>query len=325
MVNRSSMLIFAIALAVSACGKKDETKGLPPATGEGAPALPTLPSVAVPAAPASAAASDRKATGTLLPRSEVTVVARARGVVSGLTVDVGARVTKGQVLFRVDDREAGLRLVQAQTQLLAAEQQQKSTAIEYDRTKLLYEQKAVTPQQWDQITARLDAAKVGVAQAQSGVAMAQKAVADAITRAPIAGVVVSRTVALGDFVSDGTKALVVQDQGTLELRFRLPERALATVKLKDALTVSVPALALTRPATVAIIAPNVDPQTRTIELTAVLDNADGALRPGLMADVELGAAPPAEEPAPSPATAAPASAAPAAAAPAAKAAAPSTR
>ena len=37
--------------------------------------------------------------------------------------------------------------------------------------------------------------------------------------------------------------------------------------------------------------PSVDPRTRTIELTAVLDNGDGALRPGLMADVALAAAP----------------------------------
>jgi multidrug efflux pump subunit AcrA (membrane-fusion protein) len=44
-----------------------------------------------------------------------------------------------------------------------------------------------------------------------------------------------------------------------------------------------------RKATISIVAPSVDPRTRTVELTAVLDNRDGALRPGLMADVELDA------------------------------------
>jgi len=54
--------------------------------------------------------------------------------------------------------------------------------------------------------------------------------------------------------------------------------------------VTVPALGASRKATIALVAPSVDPRTRTVELTAVLDNRDGALRPGLTADVELTAA-----------------------------------
>jgi RND family efflux transporter MFP subunit len=300
MLTRVSSLFIAVAVAAAGCGKASDGKNaLPPATGPGSPPLPVLPSVAKPpASPASAISSDRKSTGTLLPRSEVAVVARASGVVVAMAVDVGSRVKKGQVLFRVDERAAALRLAQAQTQLAAAAQQLKSTEVEYNRTKLLFDQQAASPQQWDQISAQVDAAKVGVAQAQSGVAVASKVVSDATARAPIDGVVVSRAVALGDYVSDGppTRVLVVQDQATLDLKFRLPERALASVRTGDPITVSLPALAVSRKATISIVAPSVDARTRTIELTAVLDNRDGALRPGLMADVELAAA---ADPAPS--------------------------
>jgi len=291
MVTRMSSLFIAVvvALALAGCGKESDGKNaLPPATGPGSPPLPVLPAVAKQAAsPASAISSDRKSTGTLLPHSEVAVVARASGVVVAMTIDVGARVKKGQVLFRVDERAAALRLAQAQTQVAAAEQQLKSTQVEYNRTKLLFEQQAASSQQWDQVSAQIDAAKVGVAQAQNGVAVASKAVSDATARAPIDGVVVSRAVALGDYVSDGppTQVLVVQDQATLDLKFRLPERALASVRAGDAITVSLPALSVSRKATISIVAPSVDARTRTIELTAVLDNRDGALRPGLMADV----------------------------------------
>jgi multidrug efflux pump subunit AcrA (membrane-fusion protein) len=62
------------------------------------------------------------------------------------------------------------------------------------------------------------------------------------------------------------------------------------VRVGDAVAISLPALAEARSAQVAIVAPSVDPRTRTVELTAVLDNRDGALRPGLMADVSLAAA-----------------------------------
>jgi membrane fusion protein (multidrug efflux system) len=91
-------------------------------------------------------------------------------------------------------------------------------------------------------------------------------------------------------IAPPTQVLVLQDQATLDLKFRLPDRALASVQVGDAITVVVPALAVSRKATISIVAPSVDPRTRTVELTAVLDNRDGALRSGLMAEVELTAA-----------------------------------
>ncbi|MEO7735719.1 MAG: efflux RND transporter periplasmic adaptor subunit [Kofleriaceae bacterium] len=286
---RRSRWVFAVVVLLAACGKNHDQK-LPPATGSGAPPLPVLPAVARPTTAAPAASTSlRRSTGTLLPHAEVAVVSRARGVLVALTVDVGARIKRGQVLFRVDGRDADLRLAQARTQLAAAAQQLKSVEIEARRTKSLFDQQAASPQQWDQITAQVEAAKVGVAQAQNGVAVASKEVADTTALAPIAGVVVARQVALGDYVSDSpaTRVLVVQDQATLDLKFRLPERALASVRVGDAITVALPALGLSRKAAISIVAPSVDARTRTVELTAVLDNADGALRPGLMADVEL--------------------------------------
>jgi RND family efflux transporter MFP subunit len=295
MVGRSRWL-FAVVVMLAACGKHQDQK-LPPAIGSGAPPLPVLPAVASPVAAAPAASSSlRRSTGTLLPHAEVAVVARSRGVVVALTVDVGARVKRGQVLFRVDGRDAELRLAQARTQLAAAAQQLKSIEVEYRRTKGLFDQQAATPQQWDQITAQVEAAKVGVAQAQNGIAVATKEVADTTAVAPIAGVVVARRVALGDYVSDAppTQVLVLQDQATLDLKFRLPERALASVRVGDAISVALPALGVSRKAAISIVAPSVDPRTRTVELTAVLDNPDGALRPGLMADVELAAVMPHE-------------------------------
>ena len=286
---RRSRWVFAVVVLLAACGKGHDEK-LPPATGSGAPPLPVLPAVIKPTTAAPAASTSlRRSTGTLLPHAEVAVVARAHGILTALAVDVGARVKRGQVLFRVDARDAELRLAQARTQLAAATQQQHSVEVEARRTKSLFDQKAASPQQWDQVSAQLEAAKVGVAQAQNGIAVASKEVADTTALAPITGVVVTRHVALGDYVSDAppTQVLVVQDQATLDLKFRLPERALSSVRVGDPITVALPALGLSRKAAISIVAPSVDARTRTVELTAVLDNADGALRPGLMADVEL--------------------------------------
>jgi RND family efflux transporter MFP subunit len=213
-------------------------------------------------------------------------------VLAELGVEVGARVTRGQVLFHVDDRGAVLRLAQAKAQLATAAVELRAARVEYRRAKGLVDQQAVTQQHWDQVSAQLDAARAGVAQARSSVAVAGNAVGDATARAPIDGIVVSLPVAVGDFVSAeaATRVVVLQDQATLDVKFRLPEPALLHVRPGDAVAISLPALAAARTAQVSIVAPSVDPRTRTVELTAVLDNRDGALRPGLMAEVALDAA-----------------------------------
>jgi multidrug efflux pump subunit AcrA (membrane-fusion protein) len=112
MNTRMSSWCIAVAVTLVACGKDpDGKRALPPATGAGSPPLPTLPAVGVVAStPSATVTSVRKSTGTLLPHAEVAVVARSRGIVVALTVDIGARVKKGQVVFRVDDREVELRL-----------------------------------------------------------------------------------------------------------------------------------------------------------------------------------------------------------------------
>jgi RND family efflux transporter MFP subunit len=284
-------VILAVTLMLAGCGAggADDRAALPPATGPGSPALPAL---VRPAPPPSTTASANRATGTLLPHAEVAVVARASGVLAELGVAVGAQVTRGQVLFRVDDRAAVLRLAQVRTQLAAAAVQFRTAKVEYRRAKGLFDQQAVTQQHWDQASAQLDAARAGVAEARSGMAVAGNAVSEATARAPIDGIVVSLPVAVGDFVSAAaaTRVVVLQDQATLDVKFRLPEQALQHVRVGDAVAISLPALAVARSAQVAIVAPSVDPRTRTVELTAVLDNRDGALRPGLMADVSLAAA-----------------------------------
>jgi membrane fusion protein (multidrug efflux system) len=292
-MTRSSSSMLAVTLMLAGCGTGggDDRMALPPATGPGSPGLPALPPLARPATPPSATASADRATGTLLPHAEVAVVARASGVLIELGVAVGARVAKGQVLFRVDDRAAVLRLAQARTQLASAALQFRTARVESRRARALFDQQAVSQQHWDQVSAQLDAARLGVAQARSGVAVAGNAAGDATARAPIDGIVVALPVAAGDYVSAAaTRVVVLQDQATLDVRFRLPEQALAHVRVGDAVAIAVRALGLVRSAQVAIVAPSVDPRTRTVELTAVLDNRDGALRPGLMADVSVDAA-----------------------------------
>jgi len=93
---------------------------------------------------------------------------------------------------------------------------------------------------------------------------------------------------VGERLSEGTVAFVVEQTAPLKLRFRAPERYLAA--LRQGLPVE--ALAEAYPGqpfagTVSLVGGSVDPQTRTFLVEAEFPNRDRRLRPGLFARVEV--------------------------------------
>jgi RND family efflux transporter MFP subunit len=278
-----------LAIGSSACGKNAEGQAkLPPATGEGAPPLPELPKLDKPTE-VTATAGERRTTGSLFARQEAQIAPNMSGVIVSLKLSENDRVKKGDVLFRIDSRDAMLRRDQAAAALKAAEVNLAATQVEYDRTKTLFEQNAVNKAVWDAMIARMDGARVGVEQAKVALAMANKAIGDATVKAPFDGVIAAKLKNEGEYVSMMPPApvLILQDQSKLDLKFRMPEKALATVKPAQTITARFEAVGLTRDAAIVRINPTVDPRTRTVEIVAELDNADGALRPGLFADITL--------------------------------------
>ena len=94
-----------------------------------------------------------------------------------------------------------------------------------------------------------------------------------------------------------TIVLIVQDVSELELRAKLPERALSFLNVGTNVHVRFPAVDLDLSVPIRRINPTVDPRTRTVEVVAMLDNASGKLKPGMLAEITIepkGKAPPAE-------------------------------
>jgi RND family efflux transporter MFP subunit len=282
-------LLVTALLATAACGGRREP--LPPAQGPGAPPMPSLPTVPGRTDEATAVApTEGRTIGTTFPRAEAQIGPNAGGVISQILVKEGDKVRKGQVLFRQNTQDAALRLQQARAALEAAQVNLRGTETEFNRTKSMFDQKAVSQMQWDQVQSRMDAAKVGISQAEVARDMAQKSLADGTVRSPLTGVVVAKMKSEGEMATmmPPTVVLVVQDQSVLELRFRLPERALNQVKIGERVKARFDALNVERSAQITRIQNSIDARTRTVEVVAEIPNPDGELRSGLLAQVELG-------------------------------------
>lgn len=299
MTNRSShltsiLLALGVALGAAtapACKQRGDGKQhLPPATGSGAAPLPQLPVFGTGAAGSAATPTEGRATGTLYPIAEAQLAPNASGVISKILVDEGDLVKKNQVVVQLDARDASLRLQQARASLEGARVSLRGTQVEYDRTKALFEQNAIQKAIWDQVQTRYDGAKVAVQQAEVSVSMAAKSLADTTLRSPLDGVVTTKLKSVGEMATmmPPTVVLVVQDQSTLELRFRLPERELARIEVGKTVGTRIEAAGgATRTAKIVRVNPTIDARTRTLEVVAVMDNADRALRPGLLVEVDF--------------------------------------
>jgi RND family efflux transporter MFP subunit len=282
--------VFLLVGGAAGCKRQDGARNLPPAQGAGAAPMPVLPEVTRTDDVQAVTPTEGHTTGTTYPRAEAQIGPNAGGVITRILVKEGDRVRKGMVLFRLDSQDAALRVEQAKAALEAARVNLSATETEFKRTKSMFDQKAVSQMQWDQAQARMDAARVAVSQAEVARNMAAKFLRDAVVRSPITGVVTAKLKNEGEMATmmPPTVVLVVQDQSALELRFRLPERALTRIKIGDVVRVNFEAVGLKRAARVSRIQNTIDPRTRTVEVVAEIPNADGALRSGLLAEVEMG-------------------------------------
>ncbi|HKE18491.1 MAG TPA: efflux RND transporter periplasmic adaptor subunit [Kofleriaceae bacterium] len=275
------------------CGKSSASEKLPPASGQGAPPREALPQISPTAVAEKPAGGTERTTGTTYPLDRAEVSPDMSGIIESVDVEEGTQVKKGQVLYRMRTRALGLGVEQAQAQLHSAEVALSAAKVEHDRMQKLLAQKATEQAQYDRVKAQYDGAAVAVEQARVALAQARRALGDATVRSPIDGVVTEVRKNAGEMATmmPITVVLVVENQAQLELRFRLPESALGALKPGDPVTARFEAIHAERTARVNRISPAIDLRTRTFEVIATLENQDGALKSGMLAVVQMGAAP----------------------------------
>ena len=288
-MTRITSLSMAAAV-VLACQAK-QGPALPAATGAGAPPPPAIPALnEVATKAAQSAAGPAAGTGSLRPRREAALGPKETGAITAIPVDEGDRVKKGQTLFRLDAAQADLAVEQAKAALSAAEVQQSAAELEYGRTKALRERGSASPDAFDQSNSRLDAARSAVAQAQAALGLAQRHAANMVVQAPFDGTVTEKRMNVGEIATmmPPSVVLVLQDTDALELRARLPESALRSVREGSEISVELPSIGEQRRVRIKRIGPTVDPRNRTIEVVADVDNHDHRLLGGMLAEVSYG-------------------------------------
>ena len=196
------------------------------------------------------------------------------GVVSKILFENGAEVKQGDLLLELDsDTE--------QANLRSAEAERDLARTVYERTRKLRENNTVPQSEMDAAESQLRKMSALVEQLRATVEKKQ-------VTAPFSGRVGIREVNLGQFVNNGEKIVSLQALDPIFADFLVPQQLIAGLVPGQAVKVTTDAYAgRTFEGKLTAVNTDIDPVTRNIRLQATLDNADGALRPGMFVRVIL--------------------------------------
>jgi len=167
-----------------------------------------------------------KFSATLKGTADVTIMPQISGQLVEVCITEGQQVKKGQVLFRIDSRDAQLELESAQANLLAAQAQESSALLEFESNTNLYAKKIVSKYVLDNAENTYKQAKASVAQYTAAVNRARVNLGYCTITAPVAGVIGSIPVYAGDQVSPGTYLTLLSGNAKMYAEFSVSESIL---------------------------------------------------------------------------------------------------
>lgn len=261
------------------------------------------------------------ASGWIEPNRKVDVQADIMGRIIELRIVEGQRVSRGDMLLRIDPtqyeasvararaavNEAGAREAQARANLIQAERQAQRMHTLAQQENMVSRQQVEEAETQELVQRQLlEAAKFGVAQARSALAEAENQLAKTVIRAPMDGIVTrlnveeGETAIVGTMNNAGSLLLTVADLGAMEAVVRVDETDVPDLQIGDSASVQIDAFpresftgvvteighsSVTRPADGA--SPSGQGQAVDFEVKIRLDNPPPSLRSDLSATADI--------------------------------------
>lgn len=225
-------------------------------------------------------------TGTLAPDAAVDLGFKMPGRVVEVLVQRGDKVTAGQPLARLDDKELDAQEAQARAAIRVAQAQKTLASEGLSWSKKLREAGVATEQQLSMATTQADVSGAGIAQAKASVLTIDALREELELVSPIAGTVVTAPTSPGFVASPGMPVFHIEALGTLRFKGHLAERDAALVRVDTPITVTTEAGVEAR-GKIALMLGSLDPATRRVPIEAVLDNAEGLLFAGSFVDARI--------------------------------------
>lgn len=240
-----------------------------------------------------------EATGTVKAKTVSAVASKIMGTVMSVNVKEGDRVSKGALLLTIEARDISEKVNQAEAGyneaekgLEAAKEQKALMDTTYERYKKLYDEKAISRQEFDQIETQKKTAsleyermKEAVKRAKAGESEAKVYGGYARITSPVSGLVAEKKIEAGSMAVPGMPLIVIEDTSSYLLELNADERLSGKFTPGTPVNVTIESTGEKIKGKVTEAVPSINPASRTFLVKISLQGAN--LRSGLYAKASL--------------------------------------
>lgn len=212
--------------------------------------------------------------GNIDTKENILIQPEYSGTLTSLTVKAGQRVSKGQILGRVDD--AGM-----SQQLASAENQYQLAKTTYERQKNLWDKKIGSEIQYLQ-------AQTQMVSAQKAVSQIKAQLSKTVIRAPFSGTIDEVFVEKGEVVAPSPQGLMrIVNLGNMYVSTTIPESYIGKLKVGDNVDVFLTSLGKTYKGKVRQVGSFINPNNRSFGIEVSVPNPENLLRPNQVAKLKI--------------------------------------
>ena len=276
------LLVLAAGAAIAGCKGADTSKAATP------PAAMLVGPENIAIVKAEQIRSGPAISGTLQPEQQANVRAEVGGTVLQTYAEQGQRVSKGQVLARIDDAALRETELSARAAVTTAQNTVDLNKRQLERSEALLKAGAIAERDLELVRNQYSAAEAQLANARAQLANAEKQLSKATIAAPFTGIVSARQVSAGDVVQPGGALYTIVSPASMRLEASVPADQLSAVRIGAPVDFTVsgyPGREFT--GHITNINPVADPATRQVRIIVSLPNTNGVLVGGLFADGQV--------------------------------------
>jgi len=236
------------------------------------------------------------AAGEIGPAEQVSVRPEINGKIEQLPVDIGDAVKKGDLLFKLDDKELQQQRASNLTDIERARLSLEKAERDFKRAQELLAEKLISQELHDDTKTIFELAKNSLERAQKDLAIIDERLTKTEVRAPFDCTILTRPVSTGQAVSgsggfnSGTEVLTIADLNSMVINAHVNQADVPRLKVEQTVEVAVEAVAgLKVVGMVERIAPQATIKNNIKGFAAriALKNVDPRVRPGMTANIKI--------------------------------------
>ncbi len=224
-------------------------------------------------------------TGSVAAVDDATLSAQSAGTVVTLA-ELGQYVERGAAVAQLDPQIPQAAVEQASAAVESARAQFALAEDNYKRQEPLYQDSIISAIEFETVRAQLNQSRAQLSQAEAALASAQKQLQNTFVRTPFPGVVEERFVQRGEQVTPGMPVARVVNTRRVKVTAGVPERYAGEIEPGTPVEIRLNAYSVgNRLGKISFVGSAIDNNSRTFPIEVELDNANGSLKPQMVAQL----------------------------------------